>query len=438
MIMRPSRFCTWLAGLVAAHAVFLPCAFGEVTGVAGLDVIARLTGPGSINQTGLVNVGGTDLGHMVVHQNKVFFLFGDTFSGDTPAIGGNWRRNAMAWSTGPTFADGVLFDGWITDPSSKARQVIGDHTPTTTIPTGAISVGNRIYAWFMQVATWGDPGVWTLNYAGLAYTEDLGQTFPIVSSFWLPPDTNFGMVAASTRTDLPPGTDDYVYIWGTTSGRFGGVKLARVPPDQVADLASYRYFSGLSNGQPIWAGLESSGALIVPAPVGEMSVMYNRAAKTWNMLYFNQSALGGWGAIQLRQARAPWGPWSAAINVVNGSAYPTLYGSYMNPVFVENHGQNVYFTMSLYSTYDVYLMRARYDLSSIPSPADLDVDGKVANSDAQMFIGCMSEADVPCQDILACSAADLDRDGDVDQSDYGLLQRCYSEALAPADPNCTN
>lgn len=438
VLLRSSRRRAWLVAALVAQAVFVPSASAEITGVAGLDMIARLTGPGAINNTGLVNIGGTDLGVMVVHQDKIFFLFGDTFSGDTPDVGGHWRRNTMAWSTDLTMADGVLFDGWITDASGRARQVIGDHSPITTIPTGAISVGNRIYAWFMQVANWGEPGVWTLNYAGLAYTDDLGRTFPTVSDFRLPPTSNFGMVTAAARTDLPPGTDDHIYIWGTPSGRSGGVKLARVLPDRLTDLASHQYFAGLSNGQPTWAVSEASGSLVVAAPVGEMSVMYNRAAATWNMLYFNQAALGGWGAIQLRQATAPWGPWSAATNVVAGTTFPTLYGSYMSPVYVENHGQNVYFTMSLYGTYDVYLMRARYNLSSTPCPADLNLDRHVTGTDAELFRGCMSGTDVAYRDIVRCTAADLDRDGDVDQSDFGLFQRCYSETGQATNPDCAD
>ena len=112
--------------------------------------------------------------------------------------------------------------------------------------------------------------------------------------------------------------------------------------------------------------------------------------------------------------------------------------SYMNPVYVENHGQTVYFTMSLYDSYDVYLMRARFNLGSVPCPADQDLDGDVDGSDAGKLLGCMSGAGRPYAEILTCSAADLDHDGDVDQSDFGIFQRCLNEQPVPADPNCAN
>src|SRR5690606_30025443 len=51
-----------------------------------------------------------------------------------------------------------------------------------------------------------------------------------------------------------------------------------------------------------------------------------------------------------------------------------LYAPYMNPLYTENDGQTLYFTMSLWDPYDVYL--ARVDL-------DIDIqtrwDGSIGN-----------------------------------------------------------
>ncbi|HPZ98499.1 MAG TPA: DUF4185 domain-containing protein [Phycisphaerae bacterium] len=428
----------WVACLLSVGGMLRPVT-AQVTAIEGVEFVARLTGPGSINDTPRVGIGGTDLGHMVVHQDVTYFLFGDTFAGELAGEGGFWRWNTMAWSTDRTPADGIHFDGWITDHAGKARQVIrsGYGNPITEIPTGAVSIGERIYAWFMAVSWWGPPGEWNIHYAGLAYTQDLGQTFTVVDGFRLPANTNFGMVAASLRTDLPPGTDDHVYVWGTPSGRLGGVKLARVLPANITDPGAYEYYSGLNNGQPVWAKHESAALIIVPAPVGEMSVMYNRAAGRWIMLYFNTYAGGGWGAIELRQAVAPWGPWSLPMTVVPGIHAPGLYGSYMNPLYVEDHGQTLYFTMSLWDPYDVYLMRLRLSVASPPCPADLNVDGRVQAADVAIFDSCLSGDSIPYRDVLTCAAADLDRDGDVDQADFGILQRCLNGLLAP-DPACAD
>ena len=432
---KPCRRC--LPALVLlAMAVSGRDGAAEITSLAGLDMVARLTGANSINHTDLVGIGGTDLGHMVVHQDRSYFLFGDSVSGETPSDGGFWQWNTMAWSADLTPANGILFSGWISDAGGMARRVIysGYQKPITEIPTAAISFDNRIYAWFMSVSRWGLPGQWTINYAGLAYTEDLGQHFTIVSGFRLPSDTNFGMVAASARTDLPPGEDSYIYVWGTPSGRLGGVKLARVMPPDITNPAAYQYFAGFDSGQPTWTNSEYSAPLIVQPTVGEMSVMYNKAARTWTLLYFNHSR----NRIQLRQAYAPWGPWSNEITVVSGEQYPGLYGSYMNPVYVENHGQAVYFTMSLWDPYDVYLMRARFNLASPPCPADLNLDDHVDAIDMEAFLPCMSGPTLPYQSLLTCSAADFDHDGDIDQADFAIIQRCLSGPDLPVDPFCTD
>ncbi len=224
-----------------------------------------------------------------------------------------------------------------------------------------MSLGNRIYAWYLAIDSWGDPGKgnWT-GYCRLAYWQVGDPTFTMVPGFQFAAASNFGQVVANLRTDLPPGEDDYLYLWGTTSGRTGGVKLARVLPASVTELSAYRYFAGLDNaGQPTWVSNEFTCPLIVPAPVGEMSVMYNQAASAWTMMYFNQDNY----AIEFRESPSPWGPWSSPITVTTGQEFPGLYAPYMNPLYVEQDGQIVYFTMSLWDPYDVYLMKARLALA---------------------------------------------------------------------------
>lgn len=56
---------------------------------------------------------------------------------------------------------------------------------------------------------------------------------------------------------------------------------------------------------------------------------------------------------------APWGPWSNPI-LVNPFDLPGLpYGSYMNPLYVENNGETLYFILSLWDPYDVFLMKVK-------------------------------------------------------------------------------
>jgi len=330
----------------------------DILDVTNVQIVSRLTGPGSINNTQAVAIGGTDLGHMVNHGGRTYFLFGDTFSGDTPAQGGLWRSNVMAYSTDLSPSNGITFDGWVTDGAGLAREVIqsGRTSPITEIPTGAVSIDDRIYSWYMAVNWWGPAGQWTANYAGLAYWKEGDEAFTVVDSFAFPGNGNFGMVAASFRTDPIAPTDNHLYVWGTPAGRLGGVKLARVEPQDVTDVSAYEYFGGLDAGQPTWVQSEFDAPLIVGPTVGEMSVMYNEALQSWTMLYLNHDQY----AIEIRQAPEPWGPWSDPVEVATGTQFPGLYGSYMNPLLVENGGRTMYFTMSLWGPYDVYLVKATF------------------------------------------------------------------------------
>jgi hypothetical protein len=406
--------------LAAAGALLhgLPAARSATVTDVGVRVIQRLTGP---TETGHVAVGGTDLGHMVRHEGKTYFLFGDTFSGEDPGAGGLWRSNVMAYSTDATPADGIALDGWITDPEGRAKEVIasGRTSPITEIPTGAISANGNIYAWYMAVNWWGPAGEWTNNYAGLSRWSAGQSDFTVVEPFAFPASSNFGMVAASRRDDLADASDERIYLWGTPAGRLGGVKLARVLPQDIENLNAYEYFGGVSAGQPTWISSELSAPLIVAPTVGEMSVMYNPGLKSWTMLYLNHNKY----AIELRQADQPWGPWSEPIEVATGQRFPGLYGSYMNPLYVEDDGRTIYFTMSLWNPYDVYLAKATLVTApESPLSADFNNDFRVDAQDLAMWRSAFG----------ATNHADANGDGVSTGADFLEWQRQLGLTTAPA------
>jgi hypothetical protein len=386
------------AYLVCLAAIFqseMPSAIaGTIVDTHGFQIVRRLTGPqgsNSINPTWQVGIGGTDLGFSVNHNGKTYFLFGDTFANDASEGSGgpDWRNNVMAYSTDLDPTNGITFDGWITRPNGTARQVITPgNQPVTYIPTGAISVGDKIYAWYMHVADWSD---WSLSHAGLAWWQEGDSQFTVVPNYRFENPQggdyswgagtqggNFGMVAASYRSPLENVNDDYIYIWGTPGGREGGVKLARVLPSQIEDLSAYRYFHSVTPfGIPLWTVQESNAAQIVEPGVGEMSVMYNEAIGAWTMMYISGGAQPD---FEIRQAPNPWGPWSDPVTVADFSQAPGLYSPYMNPLYVEDGGRTVYFTMSLWNPYDVYLAKVTLDIES-PLPGDFDGDGDIDGRD---------------------------------------------------------
>ncbi len=323
--------------------------------VSDLTLIAQLTGEESINRTlTRYGVAGTDLGHMFDMDGRLYMVFGDTFgcciSGNRgPDGAGQWRRNAMAVIDDADPSDGLVFSGMAADEEGQAKQLIPPgRDDVTVIPTNGIALDGRMVLHVMAVRRWGAPGRWELNASGLAYSDDEGKTWTKESGVTWPGDSNFGQ-AAFVREG------GYIYLFGIPGGRFGGVQLARVAEDSLLDMGAYRYFSGVEAGEARWSEEAAEAATVVEAPVGELSVMWNESLGRWTMTYLDEMK----AALVIRSAHTLWGPWGEASILVSGSDYPQLYGAYMHPWLTENDGESIYFTMSLWRPYNVFLMRAR-------------------------------------------------------------------------------
>lgn len=329
--------------------------------VSNLELVAQLTSEESMNQTlTRYGIAGTDLGHMFDMDGRLYMVFGDTFGCCIPGTGGpggakDWRSNAMAVIDDREPVDGLTFAGMITDRTGHAAQLIRPgRDDVTIIPTNGIAIGGRMYLHYMAVRKWGGPGEWELNASGFAYSDDEGQTWVKDSAsgaaLW-PGDSNFGQVALVHR-------DGFVYLFGIPGGRFGGVQLARVSEDALLNASSYRYFAGVAQSGPEWSETPADASTIVPAPVGELSVLWNGHLGCWIMTYLNEHK----AALVIRSAAELWGPWSDESILVSGRDYPQLYGAFLHPWLTENGGETIYFTMSLWRPYNVFLMRAQLAL----------------------------------------------------------------------------
>lgn len=335
----------------------LPEAERVLVSVRDLEQVARLTGDPSLNQTGeRWGVYGTDLGSMFDLGDTLYMVFGDTFGCCIPGTGGpgnaqDWRFNVMAVITDRDPADGLTFDDMITDRPGHARQLL-NRAPgnTTVIPTYGVAVGERMFLHYMDVRAWGGPGEWTLSGSGLAYSDDRGKTWEKDSGVQWAGDSSFGQAAFAKD-------GDHLYLFGIPGGRFGGVKLARVAQAALLDPSAYRYYAGMTGGEPQWSANEGAAQLIVPAPVGELSVLWNAYLGRWIMTSLDERR----AALVIREAPQPWGPWSPAHILVSGRQYPGLYGAYLHPWYVENDGEVIYFAMSQWGPYSVFWMKARLE-----------------------------------------------------------------------------
>ncbi len=324
--------------------------------------VAQENGPGSVNQTDVRwDVYGADLGHMFVAPNgQVAMTFGDTFGGpeSNPFFNvshSDYRSNTMALinptSSLPT--GGLIFSSMVTDPSSPtiAKQLLAPKPgDVTVIPTYGVSVQGQMFLHYMSVQSWGAPGHWTLNNSGIAESTDGGQTWTESPAAQWPGNSNFGQVSM-----VQPG-DGYVYLYGIPGGRYGALQLARVPAfaADMMNLSDYSYWNGLTwvTGQP------GAAVDIAPDPVGELSVQWNSYYQKWLMTYLVDPT----GQVVLRMSNSLTGPWSAPQVIVDGSKYPELYAPYITPLW--NNGPDIFFNLSLYGPYQVFLMHTSLTATS--------------------------------------------------------------------------
>jgi hypothetical protein len=187
--------------------------------------------------------------------------------------------------------------------------------------------------------------MWFTNYSGIAYSDDNGENWiKDPDARWINDSTwnNHFQMAAFVKDG------GYVYMFGTPNGRFGNAYLARVPENDILNKSRYQFWDGAT-----WqTGIETAAVPIVIAPVAELSVQYNSHFGRWIMTYFDERR----ASIVLRDSPRLTGPWTGQKILVKGSDYPALYGGYIHPWF--NDSDKVYFTMSQWQPYNVFLMRA--------------------------------------------------------------------------------
>ncbi|HWD79304.1 MAG TPA: DUF4185 domain-containing protein [Kribbella sp.] len=336
-----------------------------------VERVAKLTGPQSINDTeARFGLKATDLGILWDNgSGQILTAFGDSYgSGWTGPGGGagdqatiDWRCNLLFRSSDHDLTDGMTLDSAAEDRPGHAKEFRPckkvDRDEHTVIPTAGVSVGKRQYVQYMSVNYWGPAGSWFTNYSGFAYSDDNGQTWTKdAGARWQNTkawDDNFQMTAL-TRSN------GYVYMIGTPNGRFGSAHLARVAEQQVLQKKAWRYWDGRT-----WSPQETAAVPIAVGPIGEVSVQWNSYTGKWLMMYLDEHR----ASIVLRSATDLTGPWSGEQVVVKGTDYPGLYGSFMHPW---SSGQDLYFTMSQWDPYNVFLMHTT--LSEDAQPTNLVTD----------------------------------------------------------------
>ncbi|GAY17101.1 hypothetical protein MSZK_38270 [Mycobacterium sp. shizuoka-1] len=362
------------------------------------------------NNTKVFGIYGTDLGIMWENglTGKIQLAFGDTFSG--PNMTGDWRSNVLLLSIDKNLTNGLTLDQsgyayqFIPSAPSALFPIFGSEV--TIIPTSAISLNNEQYVNYMSVKSWDTPGRWTTNYSAISmYNQDTDKWVLVPSTIrsaswfgsskpYVPGNQNFQQAAyvLQPADQVGEGETQYLYAFGTPSGRAGSAYLSRVAVDDVNNLAKYQYWNGKDwvTGKPVAAtpiigDSTRSAGLFGPildwannpkvfggmlgglfgaktgGNVSEMSVQYNDYLGKYVMMYAD-----GKNNIQLRYADEPNGQWSAPITVATSATYPGLYAPMIHPwsgtgKLVDNNGNpddsTLYWNMSLWGNYNVVLMK---------------------------------------------------------------------------------
>jgi hypothetical protein len=348
------------------------------------------------------SVSGTDVGVMwdngipddpktPINEHQVLIAVGDTFSG--PNMTGNWRSNTLFRSSDTILANGMsipdgqwfngnMFGGAPLSSPTTARQIIfpsGLPAGVTLIPTAGISLstprtefGATQYLSYMSVKQWGSPGRWTTNYSAIAYSTDNGENWTVA-----PTSVRYNQSYSGNKnfqqSAFVMGNDGYVYMYGTPNGRQGAAYVSRVLPQDILDASKYEYYNKGTKG---WFSTTPAGWYNDPgkaAPVfgkdggffnpgntvSEMSVQYNQELDKYVVLYGDQ-----FNNIVIRTSDTPQGAWSNATTILrqqNGGIYAPMMHPWSPSTM--GTGTDLYWNLSLWSQYDIMLMRT--DLTKV-------------------------------------------------------------------------
>ena len=110
---------------------------------------------------------------------------------------------------------------------------------------------------------------------------------------------------------------------------------------------------------------ESKATVVIPSPIGEASLIFHEKYKKWIIAYsydsaYDPSAKSKFHALAYRDAKEINGKWSDLKILADVNQFKGLYCPYIYPL--RNNEDQLYFTMSQWEPYNVYLMKADIEL----------------------------------------------------------------------------
>lgn len=325
-----------------------------------------------------------DLGVMFKHQGKGYIMTGDTGGGENfaPNVLGFFTNNILSAYQGVGLSNpGLANDqqslpcpeiNWQTKTNGGPEEYFPLIEPDSTVPAGAIGLDNTIYVFMMDVTSWTEPAT---ARSILVKSKDNGQTFDFIWKWNI--DNKFVNISPIVGPDPVDPTKEVVYLVGSGKYRQSPVYLAYVEKKDIEDRTKYKYFKSLQNNIPQWSNNEAEAMPIVDnVKVGELSVQWNYYLKQWLLAFFDYNASN----LYFRAAKYPWGPWSEPKLVYSGTevydwygyrvdrfgkqqTWGGAYGGYLLTGLTRQSGRLVYFVLSLWNPYNIFLLET--DLAKV-------------------------------------------------------------------------
>jgi hypothetical protein len=254
-------------------------------------------------------VRGTDLGASFESQGTLIFLFGDSIGPAEDYL----AQDTMASSTSTDPASLFVDFYTKTDGTPYFIKIPGVRLGAAEVPHAGIRLASGTYVAFNTGTDQALPDPNANAYSVLTRFDEVNRRFTLLRTMSSRPSGKF------VTTSLQASGSD-VLIWGLGAYRASDVYLATVPASTFATGQGTRYFTGLTNGQPVWSTSESAAVPVVVDPahkIGNVSVTFASDPGLWVMTYDSAGTSQNTAGVYFAYAEEPWGPWSEAQLIFN-------------------------------------------------------------------------------------------------------------------------
>ncbi len=330
--------------------------------VYNVKEIKAMIGPDSLNHEWLNEMGiyGGDLGMPVKVDDRILYLFGDSFSGENRT--GLWFSNFGALSKDFNFDDGITFDSAISKNDTMVSPLVqGKHhdnnaedktKEVTKIPTGAIQIGDYVYMFYMSVRYWGGSTGWlvTFNQCVKSNKNDLVNWVDVEGLRWNDEEAyNFGQIYPYADPN-----SDYIYLYAIPGGRTGSCVLARTTRENFENREKIEYLVDKDTYVKGDSGLEmlkNNPYYIANGRIGEPCVSYNKYLNKYMMIF--SSTRNNKSAVYMLLSDSPDKEFTGDHILFDNSKY-TYYGGFTIDSMQKFDGKVIYLVSSRWSTYRTY------------------------------------------------------------------------------------